>query len=197
MKIAFSLLLVVLASACGSYSPSLGSAPFACGSGANGDPMCPDGYICVMNGSATPVCSNGGEVPDAPAGACQNDSALEPNNTYQTAHIFGSVPNGDFKLAGLAICPAGDVDTYAFTTAEGQTMGAALTYDPNQAVLIVNLLNSTGAVIAQSQANGTGMAKANLAADTPAGQTYVQVSVSPTSTTITTNGNYQLEITLH
>ena len=195
MKIAISLLIALLGSACGSYSPELGSAPFACGSGANGNPTCPDGYVCVTAGSATPVCSNGGELPDAGSGACQNDSALEPNNTYQTAHLFNSVPMAGLKLAGLAICPAGDVDTYAFMTTQGQTIGAALTYDPNQAVLIVNILNSSGAVIAQSQANGSGMAKANLVG-TAAGQTYVQVSVSPTSTTITTNGNYQLDITL-
>jgi hypothetical protein len=45
------LLILVLAS-CASYSPDLGSEPFACGSSA---PLCPDGYDCINN-----VCTNGG-----------------------------------------------------------------------------------------------------------------------------------------
>jgi hypothetical protein len=196
MKFVFAL-LIALTVACSPYSPDLGTAPFVCGSG---DPKCPDGYDCVPAGSSsTMVCLEaGGTVPDAGAGQCADDSSLEPNNTIQTAHLFSTLPVGGLKLAGLAICPAGDKDTYAVNaTAAGQTLTAAITFDPNQAVLNVNILNSTGTIIVPSQANGDGMAKASLVGVPTGGPpTYVQVLVSPTSTTLMTNGNYKLDLSL-
>ncbi|MEO8840713.1 MAG: hypothetical protein ABI591_08135 [Kofleriaceae bacterium] len=192
MKFAFAS-LIAFAAACSPYSPELGASPFLCGSGGE----CPDGYVCVA-GATTMVCSNGDMLPDAGAGQCADDSSLEPNNTIATAHIFATLPTGGLKLAGLAICPAGDKDTYAVTpTTTGQTLQAAITFDANQAVLNVNILNSSGTIIANSQANGTGMAKASLV-PVPSGgpPTYVQVLVSPTSTTLMTNGNYKLDLSL-
>lgn len=44
-------LLILFLASCASYSPDLGSEPFACGSSA---PLCPDGYDCTNN-----VCTNG------------------------------------------------------------------------------------------------------------------------------------------
>jgi hypothetical protein len=197
MKFAFAL-LIALSAACSPYSPDLGAAPFVCGSA---DPKCPDGYDCVPAGgsSTTMVCLEaGGTVPDAGAGQCADDSSLEPNNTIQNAHLFSTLPVGGLKLAGLAICPAGDKDTYAVNpTAAGQTLLADITFDANQAVLNVNILNSSGSIIANSQANGDGMAKAVLVGVPTGGPpTYVQVLVSPTSTTLMTNGNYKLDLSL-
>ena len=193
MKFAFALILGVVA--CSPYgSPDLGGAPFTCGSA---DPKCPDGYLCVPNGNAM-VCTNGDALPDAGAGQCADDSSLEPNNTIANAHVFLSLPGGMLKLAGLAICPAGDKDTYGVTpSAASQTLQAAITFDPSQAVLNVNILNQSGAIIVPSQANGDGMAKASLVnVPTGGGPTYIQVLVSPTSTTLMTNGNYKLDLTL-
>jgi hypothetical protein len=196
MKFAFAL-LIALSAACSPYSPDLGSTPFACGSG---DPKCPDGYDCVPAGSSsTMVCLEaGGTVPDGGNGQCADDSSLEPNNTIQTAHVFGTLPGGLLKLAGLAICPAGDKDTYGVTpTSATQTLQAAITFDANQAILNVNILNASGTVIVPSQANGDGMAKATLV-DVPmgGGPTYIQVQVAPTETTLMTNGNYKLDLSL-
>jgi hypothetical protein len=196
MKLAFAL-LIALSAACSPYSPDLGAAPFVCGSG---DPRCPDGYDCVPAGSsATMVCLQAnGTLPDAGMGQCADDSSLEPNNTYQTAHMFQSLPTGGLKLAGLAICPAGDKDTFGITPmVAGQTLQAAITFDPNQAILNVNILNSSGAIIVPSQANGDGMAKATLVGPmTGGGATYIQIVVAPTETTLMTNGNYKLDMSL-
>jgi hypothetical protein len=143
-----------------------------------------------------------GTLPDAGSGGCADDSTLEPNNTIANAHDFGQLPGGMLKLAGLAICPAGDKDVYKVpaptTGATVHTLTAALTFDPNQAVLNVNFLNDSGTIIVPSQANGDGMAKAALASiPTNGPATYVQVLVSPTSTTLMTNGNYKLDLTLN
>ena len=178
----------------GCYSPDLGSAPFACGSA---EPRCPDNYVCAANGSAM-LCTNGGSIPDAPAGSCSDDSSLEPNNMISNAHLFSTLPVGGLKLAGLAICPAGDKDIYAVSpTAASQTLQAAIMFDTTQAILVVNVLNASGATIANSLPNGDGMAKAALV-NVPfgGGPTYVQVSVSPTDTTHTTNGTYKLDLSL-
>ena len=196
MKFAFAL-LIALSAACSPYSPDLGSAPFVCGSG---DPKCPDGYDCVPAGSSsTMVCLQAnGTLPDAGSSQCADDSSLEPNNTYQTAHMFQSLPTGGLKLAGLAICPAGDKDTFGITPmVVGQTLQAAITFDANQAILNVNILNSTGTIIVPSQANGDGMAKATLVGPQTGGAaTYIQVIVAPTETTLMTNGNYKLDLSL-
>jgi hypothetical protein len=196
MKFAFDL-LIALSAACSPYSPDLGSAPFVCGSG---DPKCPDGYDCVPAGSSsTMVCLQAnGTLPDAGSSQCADDSSLEPNNTYQTAHMFQSLPTGGLKLAGLAICPAGDKDTFGITPmVAGQTLQAAITFDANQAILNVNILNSTGTIIVPSQANGDGMAKATLVGPQTGGAaTYIQVIVAPTETTLMTNGNYKLDLSL-
>ena len=197
MKFAFAL-LIALSAACSPYSPDLGTAPFVCGSG---DPKCPDGYDCVPAGSSsTMVCLQAnGTLPDAGSGQCADDSSLEPNNTIQNAHLFSALPVGGLKLAGLAICPAGDKDTYAIApppSGTTQTLTATITFDANQAILVVNILNPSGTVIVPSQANGDGMAKVSLVGVPTGGPpTYVQVLVSPTSTTLMTNGNYKLDLT--
>lgn len=205
MKSAF--LSFALLAACSPYSPDLGYAPFTCGSA---DPQCPDGYVCMPTGSAqTPTCiAPGGTAPDGGGSGsnvqCADDSNLEPNNTVQQAYLIGQFPviNGvkTLTLAGLAICPSGDKDTYAVNpTATSQTLAAEVEFDANQAVLQVNIINaSTGQPVVSGAANGQGKNKVALAnVPTGAGPTYVQVIVSPTGGgSLTTNGNYKLTMTL-
>src|SRR5215813_9983198 len=106
-----TLLPIILLAACSPYSPDLGAAPFLCG---DTDPKCPDGYMCTTMGSANVCLQPNGHVPDGGNGNCADDSALEPNDTIQTAF---QTPVADTKpslvFAGLAICPAGDKDTYS------------------------------------------------------------------------------------
>src|SRR3954469_10767812 len=166
MKIALLSFAALSAfAACSPYSPDLGAAPFTCGSG---DPKCPDGYDCVPRGSAqTMVCFKPGATePDAGSGSnigqCADDSNLEPNNTVAQAYLIGTLPviNGvkTITLAGLSICPMGDKDTYAVNpTASNQTLAADIEFDPNQAILQVNVISaSTGQPIVQGSPNGEG-----------------------------------------
>ena len=192
-----ALLCFALCAACSSYSPDLGAVPFACGSS---DPKCPDGYDCVPLGSGGQMecLQAGGTAPDAGSnsGQCADDSNLEPNNDVQHAYMISSLPAGGLKLAGLAICPVGDKDTYELTQATaGQTLEADIDFDPNQATLTVNIISSAGTTTVPGQPNGSGKAKAALA-NVQSGPQYVQVLVSPTAGSLTTNGNYKLTLTL-
>ncbi|MEO6771980.1 MAG: hypothetical protein ABI467_03045 [Kofleriaceae bacterium] len=194
MKILASLCFV-LGTACSSYSPDLGQVPFACGMS---DPKCPDGYDCVpLGGAGQMVCARaGGTAPDGgDNGQCADDSNLEPNNDVAHAYMINSLPAGGLKLAGLSICPAGDKDTYELAAAQGQTLEADIDFDPSQAALTVNLISSSGVTTAPGQPNGSGKAKAALVG-TQSGMQYVQVLVSPTAGSMTTNGNYKLTLTL-
>ncbi|MFT3692944.1 MAG: hypothetical protein QM831_07375 [Kofleriaceae bacterium] len=190
MKIAFALLAFA---ACG-YSPDLGDAPFVCGTS---DPKCPDGYDCVPSGTTNVCLKAGGEVPDAGTGQCANDSPLEPNNTYMAAYTINSpfpVVNGakTITFAGLAICPAGDIDTYKVTTEQNnQTLTATITYVTEETPLTVNLLTTNGTVSKMGSSTTAGMASVaeNVAT---VGVVYVQVQ----PTTNGTNGNYKLALTL-
>lgn len=210
MKIALLSFAATLSfTACSPYSPDLGYAPFTCGMS---DPQCPDGYLCMPYGSSqTPTCiKSGGTAPDAGSGSnnmgqCADDSNLEPNNTVAQAYDTGAklpLINSmrTLTLAGLSLCPSGDKDTYkVHPNASAQTLEADLEFDPNQAVLQVNIISeSTGQPIVSGTANGEGKNKVALAnVPTGAGATYVQVIVSPTGGgTLTTNGNYKLILTL-
>jgi hypothetical protein len=197
MKI-FASLCIVLGAACSSYSPDLGYEPFSCGTS---DPKCPEGYDCVPAGSAGQMecVQAGGSAPDAGSnnnGQCADDSNLEPNNDVAHAYIISALPVGGLKLAGLSICPLGDKDTYTLMASAGQTLQADLDFDPSQATLTVNLISSGGITTVPGQPNGSGMAKAALVG-TQSGPQYVQVLVSPTAGTLTTNGNYKLTLTLN
>jgi hypothetical protein len=193
-----ALLCFALCSACSSYSPDLGAVPFACGMS---DPKCPDGYDCVPLGSGGQMecLQAGGSAPDAGSNnaGCADDSNLEPNNDVGHAYMINSLPGNMLKLAGLAICPAGDKDTYEVTMpTAGGTLTAAIDFDPNQATLTVNIVGSpAGNTLVGGSPNGSGMAKASLAT-LPSGPQYIQVLVSPTAGTLTTNGNYKLTLTL-
>lgn len=191
-----ALVCFALCGACSSYSPDLGVEPFACGTS---DPKCPDGYDCVPLASTGQMeCIKAGSTaPDGGTNAqCADDSNLEPNNDTMHAYMINSLPAGGLKLAGLAICPAGDKDTYELTQATaGQTLEADIDYDPSQAQLTVNIVTAQGVTTVAGAQNGSGKAKAALA-NVQSGAQYVQVLVAPTAGSMTTNGNYKLTLTL-
>lgn len=189
-------LLTSLGAACSPYSPDLGTAPFKCGDGSAG-PACPDGYACVPNGSAASFCLvNGGALPDAGVGQCADDTNLEPNDSIATA--YPTPVNGTTKsiaYAGLAICPAGDKDTYKLSTVAGQNIEAVIEFDPNAATLSAVILNSGGTMIASaSPVSGMQGKIRAFVATAPAGAYYIQVSGPAAGAPLTTN-NYKLTIT--
>jgi hypothetical protein len=190
-------LLPLMGGACSSYSPDLGAVPFACGMS---DPKCPDGYDCVPLGSGGQMecLKAGGTAPDggSNSGQCADDSNLEPNNDVAHAYMINSLPGGKLILAGLAICPSGDKDTYELTQATaGQTLEADIEFDAAQAPLTVNMITSSGTTTKAGMANGAGKATATIVG-IQSGAQYVQVLVSPTAGSMTTNGNYKLTLSL-
>ncbi|CAN5458757.1 hypothetical protein BH11MYX1_BH11MYX1_41680 [soil metagenome] len=188
-------LATAMAPACSPYSPDLGITPFTCtGAGSNG-PACPEGYACVPSGSASLCVVNGGTVPDAGAGVCADDSNLEPNDSITTAYI--TPVNGTTKsisYAGLAVCPAGDKDTYKLTVAASQNIEAVIEFDPNAATLTASILNAGGTVVVPGNpvSGMQGKVRAFLATANQ-GVYYVQVA-GPATGTLVTN-NYKLTLT--
>jgi hypothetical protein len=190
-NLACVLLVAGSVAACSPYSPDLGVAPFLCG---DTDPMCPEGYECMPNGSGASVCVQpNGMIPDGGTGVCADDSALEPNDTIQTAF---QTPVADTKpsltFAGLAICPMGDKDTYSIhIPTENMNLEVIVEYDPNGAVLNASILNAGGVPIASASPVMEGQIRA-YTANLPSGTYYAQVT-GPTSGTLLTN-NYKLTI---
>ena len=172
--------------ACTPYDPTLPAQPFLCG---QMEPKCPDGYSCSgMDAMNRPVCmSADGSGPTVDAGhppgfLCADDSAIEgPSKNDDIGHAWQTPINTaghtTFPLAGLAICPSGDKDTYSVNiTQEGQNLTALVEYQSDGAPLSVTILNSGGTAIASSMPAGTDMVKstvANLA--TGSSPYYVQV----------------------
>jgi hypothetical protein len=181
----FILFFGLALAACSPYSPSLGNQPFSCGSD---DPPCPDGYDC-MTGACVQSGASAVAGPDAGMSGCP-DKTIEPNNSYSSPFPTPVASQlKTFKLTGVAICPAGDIDVYALTTTGMQTLTASVTYDSAGPALDMQLLDSNG----MTMKNGTGTANTISAsvADLPASTTYyvfVQAG-SPSDT----NG-YSLEI---
>jgi hypothetical protein len=188
-------LLTSVVAACSPYSPDLGTTPFTCSGAGSAGPACPEGYACVPSGSASFCLVNGGKVPDAGAGVCADDSNLEPNDTITTAYI--TPVNGTTKAisyAGLAICPAGDKDTYKLTALASQNIEAVIEFDPNAAMLRASILNSSGTVVnAGNPVTGMPGKVRAFVATAPQGVYYVQVT-GPATGTLVTN-NYKLTLT--
>ncbi len=164
-----TVFLIATSAIAACYSPNLGSSPFACGSSA---PLCPDGYGCMSG-----MCVEGGGSVAGTDGGGNNgcpDEAIEPNNSY-TAPFVTPVASQfkTWKLTGLAICPAGDIDVYALTTNAMQTLTASITYDVSGEPLDMQLLDSNG----MTMKNGTAMqGMTNVVsasvADLPTNMTY-------------------------
>lgn len=193
-----SLLLAALA-ACSPYDPDLGNAPFFCGP-PDQDPRCPEGFTCVPGqGSNTQeVCvSPNGQVPvDGGNSNCADDRSLEPNDSTSTAWITPVDTTKTFPLSSLAICPAGDKDTYSvMMTTANQNLEMLVEYEASGAELQGSILNSGGVPIANaSPASGAQNTKRAYTPNLPTGIYYVQV-VGPNQGSLTTN-NYKLTITV-
>ena len=199
-----SLALVFLAaSACSPYSPDLGNSPFFCnGSGA---PLCPDGYSCQspQGGSASGsdgLCIKmGGMLPiDAsPIGNCADDSALEPNDTKDTAWATPvDTSKKTFPLTNLAICPMGDKDNYSIVVStDRENIEVLIEFDTAGAALQGAILNTTGTAVANAMGiqGSPGHLRAYLAM-APVGVYYAQV-FGPADGSVTTN-NYNMTINI-
>ena len=192
-----SLLLSALV-ACSPYSPDLGPAPFKCGP-ADQNPRCPDGYTCIpgQGSNAPEVCiENGGDgtIPDGGNGNCDDDRSLEPNDTTAQAWITPVDSNKMFPLSDLAICPAGDKDTYSLMiTTMGENIEIIVRYEAGGADLQAAIQNSGGISIANATVT-TANTKRAYVPNMATGIYYVQVS-GPASGATTTN-NYELDINI-
>jgi hypothetical protein len=165
--------------ACNPYDPDLGSQPFRCGTD---DPRCPDGYHCVEYTPDNRICEKEGEDHTADAGpsdgrpfSCADDDQIEPNNTIQNATLAN--PDPEYSLAGLAICPAGDIDVFRFRTdADAPNIEVKVNYDSSQGQLILDIRNSSGVKIADGAADPTNpdLLVAHVA-NADAGAKYTQV----------------------
>jgi hypothetical protein len=150
----------------------------------------------MANGSGASVCIlPNGQIPDGGHGNCADDSALEPNETIQTAFV---TPVADQKpsltFAGLAICPMGDKDTYSIhVPVELQNLEVIIEYDPAGAALNASILNAGGVpIVNASPVTGMeGMIRA-YGAHLPKATYYAQVT-GPASGSLLTN-NYKLTI---
>jgi len=192
-----SILAAASLAACSPYSPDLGAAPFRCSTDPDQDQRCPDGYTCIpgQGSNAAEVCvENGGDgkIPDGGGNSnCANDSSLEPNETTATAWISPVDSSKTFDLAALAICPAGDKDTYSvMIQAANENLEIIIEYEAGGADLQGAILNSGGVPIANATSTGANTKRAYVA-NLPIGIYYAQVS-GPASGTLTTN-NYKLK----
>jgi hypothetical protein len=149
--------LLLGVAACDPYSPNLGHQPFRCGTD---EPRCPDGYVCMEYSETEHVCE-AGEPPDSPDARgdgggeeCNNDSAIEPNNTTNQAWTTPIPANRDcISLVSLAVCPAGDVDLYRFGVEEnGKNLKAEVTANLGAGALTLRVLNNAGSPVANGQA---------------------------------------------
>jgi hypothetical protein len=189
----FSLFLVLgLFGACSPYDPDLGAAPFLCG---DSEPRCPEGYTC-QSGSGGDVClAPGGALPDAGKGNCADDSTLEPNDSVQMAFQTPvATQKNSLMFAGLAICPAGDVDNYAITTTmANQNLEMIIEFDASGADLQGAILNSNGAPIANAATmTGTSGVKRAYTPNLPVGNYFAKV-YGPSGGVVQTN-NYKLTV---
>ncbi|MBV8760198.1 MAG: hypothetical protein JO257_23095 [Deltaproteobacteria bacterium] len=187
-------LCFLAAAACSPYSPDLGAAPFLCGSAA---PVCPDGYSCNMGGGSGGVCTkNGGSgVPvDGTPSNCADDHTLEPNDSITMAWQTPVDTRKNFPLTMLAICPAGDKDTYSMAiTVANENVEVLIDFDVSGAALQGAILNAGGTAIQNAMpiTGSPGHIRAYVA-NLPVGTYYAQV-FGPNSGTPATN-NYNLTI---
>jgi hypothetical protein len=182
------LLSFFLAGGC-FYGPDLGKTPFLCNTDT---PTCPRNYNCQPDQNGVMVCVQNGEsaIPDAPPVNCADDSALEPNDTMQTAYatpLEGQLPM--ISYSGLSICPGTDIDTYIVdVTAAASSIDVEMTYEPGWP-LTTTLLDVTGNKVADGAPKGENIVGMHFG-DTVTGAYYVQV-LSPTGH----QNNYRIDIT--
>ena len=141
---ALDVIVVVAIAGCNPYDRNLGPSPFLCGPT---EPRCPKNYSCMTDpATGADVCFASG----ANTFMCADDSASEPNNTFQTATALTLDASRSVVLDGLAICPAGDVDTYAITLAAGDNLEMLVTFEADGATLTGTILDALGASVVNS-----------------------------------------------
>lgn len=195
-KLFFSIIATL--AACSSYNPDLGDAPYFCPKD-----ECPSGYTCTMTAEPAPrdkVCiSNDGVGPDAsmPGFQCNDDSPLEggsrndtPMSAYQTPV---AAQRQDVALAGLAICPEGDLDFYAINLVQAnQGIEIIASWDSGQPIQM-SLTNATGGALVNGTAMGDKALRAcaaNLTSTgSPTGTFFAKVFAASS-----TKNNYRLSI---
>lgn len=132
---------------CSPYDPDLGAQPFLCG---DGDPRCPDGYVCVERVGSDNVCQRSADLADAGGDGnllCSGDT-LEPNETIDTPTVVPIPEAGETHMLSAVICPQTDVDIFRFSVdTTGKNVRIELSYDSQVGELAVDLLNSTGVSI--------------------------------------------------
>jgi hypothetical protein len=192
MRSLLFIAIVSSAAACSPYDPDLGPSPFLCGPADQAE-RCPDGYTCTMMGTAEYCLAQGGSVPvDASNLNCADDSSLEPNDSIQTAFQTPvATQKNSLMFAGLAICPAGDVDNYGITiTVEKQNLEMIIEYDAGGADLQGAILGPNGTPIANAaQMTGVSGSRRAYAPNLPAGNYYAKVLGASTAI-----GNYKLTV---
>jgi hypothetical protein len=193
MRKQLALLFTLALAACSPYNPDLGDVPFLCG---DGEPVCPDGYVCMPMGTQMRCTDIDGVTVDSGTIGfpCADDSALEGptlNNTPMTAYITPvDSQRLDLTLAGIAICPAGDKDHYAVTLSTANAMKAIeviVSWDSGQPITM-SLLGAGGSPLVNGTASGDKALRA-CAANLPASTYYAAVFA-----TGSTQNNYRLSI---
>ena len=179
-----ALVAIVLLGACDAYDKDIGPAPFFCGPD---EPRCPMGYTCMHDPTS------GADVCGTPiAWSCADDSALEPNNTLPKATATPVDTMASFTQAA-AICPPGDIDTFAISLgANGKAVEATVTFDGKGAVLHGAILNEGGVPVAEA----TSVDATTIHAAAPSlskGTYYIQID-GPTIGR--TQNNYQLTVSV-
>ena len=113
-------------------------------------------------------------VPGDGAFKCADDSALEPNDSLQTAFV---VPPGSTTFAGLSICPQSDLDLYRIDVATANTTLEILTEAETDVPLSLSILNAGGSALANGVPGGTRMVRAAVP-NLPVGSFFARVSSS-------------------
>jgi hypothetical protein len=122
------------------------------------------------DGGANPV-FDGKAGPDGSGFVCADDSSFEPNDSIQTAFQLPSTPTITF--AGLALCPATDVDFYGIGVGSTATLEVVVVSEPNIPPGVA-ILNAAGTVIANGSADNVGTRA--TAPNVPAGSYFARVT---------------------
>jgi hypothetical protein len=192
--------LMTLIPGCNPYNPDLGSEPFRCGTD---EPRCPDGYFCDERSETEHVCVTDGTIipdrpdamilpPDASTFICNNDLALEPNNSI-TQPTITPIPElrDDYPIGNLAICPTTDVDIFRFRIDQtGKSIRVDLMFSAAKGSLLLDILNSSGVSIRSGTAvDGDPNLVRAVTDNVPADVYYARVQATPG-----VENNYSLHI---
>jgi hypothetical protein len=127
---------------------------------------------------------------DGPTQACNDDDVFEPNQTIATAWATPVGTTRDsLAIAGLAICPASDVDHYKVSIATPRTIRAIVSWDSGAPVKIA-ILNAAGSPVANGAPAGELSSRACIP-DAPPGDYFSLVQTGNGMT-----NNYRLQIEL-